>query len=81
MGLKFHALKNLNYFSQTFESIPCIPENIVLKKKYTKILAKSSRFLSGNHFENRLISDMSEQGSLDHWLETDCISENGICNL
>ena len=39
------------------------------KKEHIKISAKSSRFDSSNHFENGLISDMSEQGSLDIWLE------------
>ena len=33
--------------------------------------AKSFRFVSSNHFENGLIPDMSEQGSLNRWLETD----------
>ena len=61
--------------------VSCIPENVLLKKELTKISAKSSRFLCCNRFENRLNSDMSEQGSLDHWLETDYISKNCTCNL
>ena len=44
------------------------------KTEYTKISAKSFRFDSSNHFENELISDMSEQGSLDIWLETNCLT-------
>ena len=44
------------------------------KTEYTKISAKSFRFDSSNHFGNELISDMSEQGSLDIWLETNCLT-------
>lgn len=46
------------------------------KTEYTKISAKSFRFDSSNHFENELISDMSEQGSLDIWLETKCLKKS-----
>ena len=52
-----------------------------LKKERTKISAKSCGFVSSNHFENGLNSDMSEQGSLDRWLETNYISKSSICNL
>ena len=61
--LKFHACKNLNFFSQTIENIHVFHKTSS-QKKHTKKLAKSSRFVSSIHFENGMISDMSEKGFL-----------------
>ena len=52
---------NLNYFSQMF---------IFSFKKHSKTSVKSSRIVSDIKFENRLISDISEDGFLNHWWET-----------
>ena len=42
--------------------------------------ARTSRFVSSNHFENGQNSDMPEQGYLDRWLEIDYISKNSVSN-
>ena len=51
------------------------------KKEHTKLSVKSSRFVSSNHFENGLISNISEQRSLNCWLEADLISGSNNWNL
>ena len=63
------------YFSDFLEvfmhSRKCPPKN-----EQAKLSPKSSRFVSRNHFENGLISNMSEQRSFNCWLETDLISDS-----
>ena len=75
------CMQGFELFFSDFWKYSCISEKILLKKEHTKISAKSSRFVSCNHFENGLISDMSEQDYLDRLMETDDVSKSSICNL
>ena len=75
------CMHNLQLNFSDLSKYSSISEINYTQNKSTKILIKSSRFISCINFENRLILYISKDCFLNHWRETEKITKSNASSL